>query len=54
MAARSIIMPEKYKYSINICVHYGKEAAGVPEDAGVLPNLLGIERLPSIDEMRTL
>lgn len=43
MAERSVIMTEKYKYSINICVRYGKEAAGVPEDAGVLPNLLGTE-----------
>lgn len=36
-------MPEKYQYSINICVRYVKEAAGVLEDAGVLPNLLGTE-----------
>jgi len=41
MTERSVIMPKKYKYSINVCVQYGKEAAGVPEDAGVLPNLLG-------------
>lgn len=43
MAEGSVIMPEKYKYPINICVQYGKEAAGVLEDAGVLPNLLGTE-----------
>lgn len=36
-------MPEKYQYSINICVQYVKEAAGVLEDAGVLLNLLGTE-----------
>lgn len=34
-------MPEKYQHSINICVQYVKEVAGVLEDAGVLPNLLG-------------
>lgn len=43
MAERSVIMPEKYQYSINICVQYVKEAAGVLEDAGVLPNLLGTQ-----------
>lgn len=43
MAERSVIMSEKYQYSINICVRCVKEAAGVPEDAGVLPNLLGTE-----------
>lgn len=37
-------MPEKDKYSINICVWYGKEAAGVPGDVGVLPSLLGTRK----------
>lgn len=43
MAERSVIMPVKYQYSINICAGYVKEVAGVLEDAGVLPNLLGTE-----------
>lgn len=42
------------KYSINICVQYQKEAAGMLEDAGLLPNLLGTEKAAKhIHEMRT-